>query len=259
MAFDPARLDRAYDWLRKPLNSAGGSHIVRHENGHSDDASKSGCYFQQYIEGSACSAVYIAARGQAVLLGVTRQLIGQKWAGADGFQYCGSVGPLNLSAQAESDWMRLGSLLSGEFGLVGLFGVDAITNARGVWPVEINPRYTASVEILERAFGICTLDWHIAACESGELAPRPAALGRLKCGKAIVFAERSFLVPSIWEPLVEPAAPNAWPAWADMPRAGSTIETGWPILTALAAGADEHEVLERLKRSAAAILAAHRI
>ena len=39
------------------------------------------------------------------------------------------------------------------FGLVGLFGVDLILRDGEPWPVEVNPRYTASVEVLELALG----------------------------------------------------------------------------------------------------------
>ena len=39
------------------------------------------------------------------------------------------------------------------FGLAGWFGVDFILRDGIPWPVEINPRYTASVEIHELASG----------------------------------------------------------------------------------------------------------
>ncbi len=42
------------------------------------------------------SAVFLAAGGSAVLLGVTRQLVGCRWAGATGFRYVGSIGPLAI-------------------------------------------------------------------------------------------------------------------------------------------------------------------
>ena len=47
----------------------------------------------------------------------------------------------------------LGDALASAFGLAGWFGVDYILRDEIPWPVEINPRYTASVEIHELATG----------------------------------------------------------------------------------------------------------
>ena len=45
-------------------------------------------------------------------------------------------------------------------GLRGLFGVDFVLRDGIPWPVEVNPRYTASVEVLEFAAGIRALTLH---------------------------------------------------------------------------------------------------
>ena len=49
---------------------------------------------------------------------------------------------------------KLGTVLAQAFRLVGLFGVDGVLDAERFWPVEVNPRYTASVEVLEGATGL---------------------------------------------------------------------------------------------------------
>ena len=46
---------------------------------------------------------------------------------------------------------QLGLDLARGCGLRGLFGVDFVLSEGVPWPVEINPRYTASVEVLEYA------------------------------------------------------------------------------------------------------------
>jgi uncharacterized protein len=255
VAFDPATLDASRHWLIKAIRSAGGLHVARYVS-HNNDGRKKGYYFQEFIEGSSCSAVFVAAGGRAVLLGVTRQLIGEAWTGCRGFQYCGSLGPLHLDNATIEGWCRLGTILAEEFELVGLFGVDAVVNAAGVWPVEINPRYTASVEVLERSLSIRAIDLHVAACDFARLPVSVPAPGGTPSGKAVVFARRPFVVPRSWECFVDASADGAWPAYADVPPPGSSIETGAPILTVLATGADEGDVLENLQRNAAVILAA---
>ena len=114
-------------WLRKPRRSCGGMHISvatgdDASHGHSCATTRStdstsqcgsrdrseqalwqsgspnrtGYYFQRRIGGSRYGAVFVGRQGSATLLGVTRQLIGCRWAGAAGFQYVGSIGPLDL-------------------------------------------------------------------------------------------------------------------------------------------------------------------
>ena len=58
-----------------------------------------------------------------------------------------------MSDAEAGQWRRIGEVISGEFGLRGLFGVDAIKRQDSIYPVEANPRYTASVEVLELALG----------------------------------------------------------------------------------------------------------
>ena len=57
------------------------------------------------------------------------------------------------------------------FGLVGWFGVDYILRDGIPWPVEINPRYTASLEIHELASGRSLLPEHRHACEASTTPP----------------------------------------------------------------------------------------
>ena len=103
------------------------------------------------------SAVFLAAGGSAVLLGVTRQLVGCRWAGATGFRYVGSIGPLEIDRGLRRQFQRIGDCLADAFDMCGLFGIDAIVSGTDVWTIEVNPRLTASVEILERATGLAAI------------------------------------------------------------------------------------------------------
>ena len=147
-----------------------------------------GCYYQRYLPGEPCSAVFVAAVGSARLLGVTRQLIGQSGLGGESFLYTGSIGPLQLTSSQRQQWQYLGDCLSAGFSLRGLFGVDAIDTGEAIVPVEVNPRYTASIEVLERSLRWPIVAWHVQACREARL-PEVRSPTSVGCsGKAIVYA-----------------------------------------------------------------------
>ncbi|REK12259.1 MAG: ATP-grasp domain-containing protein [Planctomycetota bacterium] len=240
-------------WLAKPRRSAGGTRISVWDRAASPGRFRGGRYFQQFVEGDAQAAVYLAAGGRAVLLGVTRQLVGLDWTGAGGFQYCGSVGPLEPDEAYLEQYTRIGNVLAGEFELTGLFGVDTIVNGEGVWPVEVNPRFPASAEILERATGASVIAWHAAACEEGRLPVPPRHRGRT-FGKAIPFARTRCVTPQLLRDSARPGLAAADEP-ADVPRPGTVVEPGWPIVTVFAEGGDEATVIHRLQKRVAAVQA----
>jgi predicted ATP-grasp superfamily ATP-dependent carboligase len=259
VTLDPSRLPRDGSWLRKPRRSAGGTGIEPLVSNTLDKPSR-GVYFQQRITGQPCSAIFVSADSAAVLLGVTEQIIGAAWTGADGFRYCGSIGPLLLSSPASALWNQIGNCLAERFGLVGLWGVDAIISGDAVYPIEVNPRYTASVEVLERALGIKALRYHLQTFLTGEL-PRPIIPQPSACiGKAIVYAPALFRITSEladWLDKIDSSLQQTqqfWPNLADIPARGTIISAGWPIATVFAESANRQQCKSVLQRRAAELL-----
>jgi predicted ATP-grasp superfamily ATP-dependent carboligase len=244
-----------HDWLRKPLRAAGGYGITRSGLGRSQGGDRSdSMYFQKFVSGRSVGATFLGSRGRAVLVGVAEQLLGPTWGGSREFQYVGSFGPVVLSPEQTPALKRVGDCIAESFPVQGLFGVDAIINDDGVWPVEVNPRYTASVEILERALNIPTIRWHVAACRSGDLPDlareNTQEDGLDRYGKAVVYANRQVLVDarlereiSVWN------CADADPMVADVPVAGTSIEKGDPIVTVFAKGRTNAEVREELRNA----------
>ena len=150
-------------WLVKSLRGSGGSGVRFHSENESLPAR---CYLQEFVEGESRAAVYAAGPKATRLLGVTRQLVGEAWLNAAPFHYCGNVGPLRLTADERRSLERLGHVLAAGCGLRGLFGVDGVWREGTFWPVEVNPRYTASVEVLEYATGLSAISWHRAAFDA---------------------------------------------------------------------------------------------
>jgi uncharacterized protein len=264
LAANKVDLEQTGPYVRKPFRSAGGAGILV---ARADEPLSPGYYLQQFISGPSHSAVFCAFADRSVLLGVTEQLVGEEWLNAKQFSYCGSIGPVDLPSSTRDALRQLGEVLRSGCSLRGLFGVDFILKDGQPWPVEVNPRYTASIEVLEHATGLRAIMYHRAAFapEQPDGLNRPpaqlcfptAAAAVYACvGKAIVFAPRRFVAPSSsasgqWPIHTDPLT---LPDCADIPYARETIEEGWPILTVFAHGASREECRCHLRERAVRIL-----
>ncbi|MCC7474700.1 MAG: ATP-grasp domain-containing protein [Pirellulales bacterium] len=259
------------EWLLKHMHSASGSGVkvwnavecARSKASPTSTRSEStfpqtgmppnSAFFQRRIDGTPCSAVFVAAEGSANLLGVSRQLIGEPWLGTHGFHFAGAIGPWPLANSAHQALVKLGNLLASQFELLGLFGVDFILAGNDVWTIEVNPRYTASVEIVERFTGTNALALHAAAFGSPPPAAPPAIIPTNAFhGKAILYARREIvLAESFARRALEEATRTPWPTLADIPPAGTRIAAGRPVLSLFAAANAPEEVEQRLRSRAA--------
>lgn len=241
--------------LMKPLMSAGGVGI-----GFADECppTKRMVYYQEFIVGDAVAALYVSDGKVARLLGVTKQLVGLDWLHSGGFQYCGSIGPLSLTPPLHSAFERLGQAVTTGMGLRGLFGVDCISRDGVPWPVEVNPRYTASVEVLEYALGVQALGMHRREFESSTSGyqQREGLLSHHTgpiVGKAILFAQSTLTFPpdGPWrDSLNRPQPVSQLPCFADIPAVGSVITKGKPVLTMFAAASSTQACLDQLRQTA---------
>jgi predicted ATP-grasp superfamily ATP-dependent carboligase len=231
-------------WLLKPRKSGGGHGTSHWRRG---DPVPRQAYLQRCIPGVPGSVVFAADGRHAVVLGLTRQLVGDPAFGASGFRYCGSL----LASSTDPLFERqpelleaaasLASAATATFGLRGLNGIDFIARAGVPYPIEVNPRYSASMELVERATRASLFALHVQAC-AGRLGAAPRPIGRT-FGKAIVYARADCVVgdPARWT-----GAPIA-----DVPHSGERIGRGRPICTVFAADGRAGRCL-RLLRSAAA-------
>jgi predicted ATP-grasp superfamily ATP-dependent carboligase len=126
----------------------------------------------------------------------------------------------------------MAALLSCEFGLVGVNGIDFVLQGDQVYPVEVNPRYSASMELIEQAYGLSMFDLHLRAVLNGEL-PKFDLAAELSqgdfYGKSILFAESDALAPET----------QGWfeRGIRDVPTPKESLSRGAPICTVLASGA----------------------
>jgi predicted ATP-grasp superfamily ATP-dependent carboligase len=239
LAAPPGRPGRR--WLMKPRASGGGSGIVSWRGGRVPARR----YLQERVVGTSGSVVFAADGRRTIVLGISRALAGHPAFGATGFTYCGSI-LLDPEAPLFEYACRLAALVTAEFGLVGVNGVDFVA-AHGIpFAIEVNPRYTASMELVERAYGISIFETHARAC-AGSLPEFSISRHKVETwGKAVVYARRS----------VTPSDTERWladPDLRDVPIPGESIARGHPICTIFARERDPERCLVALARRAAGL------
>jgi predicted ATP-grasp superfamily ATP-dependent carboligase len=254
-------LERPTDWLVKPVASGGGHGIRRWRRGTRLPRRH---YRQELVEGTPGSVVVVAAGGRALPLGVSRQLVGERAFGAVGYRYCGSI----LASPGDAQFARgetlvnaahtLAGAVAAEFGVVGVNGVDFVARDGVPCAIEVNPRWSSSMELVERVSGLSLFGIHAAACIDGtlpELDAERLRRGAGAAGKAIVFARRDVAVGDTRAWLPAEHAGNA-AAIRDIPQPGDRIRTGRPVCTVFATGRDAGACYAALMQRAERVYAA---
>ncbi len=227
--FDPSEVPRDGSWLVKPIASGGGQGIRPWFGGRSRPGRS--VYYQERIEGLALAGSFVGDGSGATLMGITRQFVGRP---GNRFAYRGSLGPWPVSTKIRDETERLGQTIASCFGLRGLFGVDLVLRDGRPWPIEVNPRYTASVEVLEWALGRSLLAEHLRAF-GWNLGERDGSSVPAEfVAKAILHAQRPILWPE--SGVDRSSDPTHFPEIADIPRTGTCFRAGDPVLTVFAQG-----------------------
>jgi uncharacterized protein len=215
--------------LLKPYASGGG-HGIRWWN--PGDPVPAGSYVQPYIEGQPGSIVFAASSGSCVPLGLTRQLIGDTAFGAAGFRYCGNILYSAVASELGDSAVQLARDLARKFPIVGVNCIDFVAQDDAAVPIEINPRWSASMELVERAYGLSVFGIHAAACTGSPLPQFDLARARSShsaVGKAVVFARRDIVCGDT----------STWLADSDIrdvPHPNEHIAEGRPVCTVFATG-----------------------
>ncbi len=263
----PVGLPTDGSWLTKPAASAGGRGIAPWRGGNPRGDSvegDGGRVWQQRIDGTPVAASFLLGSGKSRFLGASRQLSGVAAWHAKPFAYCGSIDlpPDEVADRQREAWERIGSMLEREFGLLGAVGVDAmVTSAGELVVIEINPRPTASMELVERRTGMSIAARHLATHQE----PTPGVRSRCSFppsggawAKGILRAGGELHIDPRVDALLSDldgrwTRHDHWPALADLPRCGTLIPAGSPLLTVFAV-ADNPPTASRLLAERAAIV-----
>ncbi|HEX5435614.1 MAG TPA: ATP-grasp domain-containing protein [Gemmatimonadaceae bacterium] len=234
--------------LAKPLASGGGHSIVPWRAGQ---ALAAGMVLQERIAGIPGSIVFAADGERAVPFALTRQLIGDRAFGAHGFKYCGNI--LVAAGDPYVDRgrglleraMAVARVVVEAFGLVGVNGIDFIARQGVPYPIEINPRYTAAMELAERAYGLSVFEAHAAGCAAAvpafDLEREWRSGGAV--GKAVIYARHTIVLGDT----------RRWcddDTMRDVPHPGERIARGRPVCTVFARGRDGSACYAALVRRA---------
>jgi predicted ATP-grasp superfamily ATP-dependent carboligase len=234
-------------WLWKPLRSGGG-HSVQTWSGQS--FAREGV-LQERLDGMPGSAAFVANGQEGIVVGLTRQLIGDERFGAGGFRYCGNILPPPLPRDELRSLLvqvrAIVNLLTTEFGLVGLNGLDFIWHNDRIWTLEVNPRPPASLELIDTAYDIRVFEAHVHSFE-GKLPDfelETVISGQAAAGKAILFATQDVTVGDT----------GHWLACGirDIPHVDEQIQQHHPICTIVTTSATAAGCLEILETQAANI------
>jgi len=239
------------DWVVKPFASGGGHRVRRWRRW---ERVPRGCYLQEFVPGTPGSIVFVATGGRAVPIGLTRALVGEDAFGVSGYRYCGNI----LSSAGEDDDVlgaaqRLAAAVSEEFGLVGVNGIDFVVRDGLPYAIEINPRWCASMELVERSYDLSVFGAHAAACRDGVLPGfdlERARRGADAVGKAIVFARQDVMVADLRTRLDESVSAGNL---RDIPNPGTSLGAGHPVCTVFASGRDVAACHGELVRRAALV------
>jgi len=232
--------DRCY--LRKPRRGGGGNGVGDFTPGQPVSAKE---LVQERIEGVLGSVTFAAAGSRAALLGIARGLAGDSALGARGYRYCGSLYPWAVEHALVAHLDSLAQALTRCFGLVGVNGLDFVLRDGEAFVLELNPRYCASMELVERGGGPSVFETHVAACRGAlpvPLASRPEGV----LGKGVLWARAEVAAPET----------RAWlgrDEVRDVPFPGERIPRGHPVCTVFARAADCEACYQKLIAIAAAI------
>ncbi|HMD88547.1 MAG TPA: ATP-grasp domain-containing protein [Anaerolineaceae bacterium] len=239
------QMETSQKWLIKPMHGGGGHQMSFWRAGKK---LRQGSMLQEYYSGISCSASFVSNGVEAVVIGMTEQLTGLPEFGGREFTYCGNLLPL-IYAEDNADTsqildqiQRIANLLTREFNLVGVNGMDFIINEGQVYLLEVNPRYSSSMELIERAYHLPIFDLHMRAISKGELPDFDIAKKTVNperfYGKAILYAEEDGQAPRT-ETWIERDI-------RDVPHPGETLFRGKPICTVLADGTTRNDCYAKL-------------
>lgn len=258
-------------WIRKSRSATGGFAISLVSDEISD-LEENGFYEQEYIAGPVYSAQFCSFLNSqpqpTEFLGLTKQQTGCPELPDFPFAYTGTIGTarneelfeleLSLAKRVVLEIQEIGLRLAQEYDLRGLWGFDFILKDDRPAVIEVNPRYTAAMEVLELATGESFLDLLLANSSSfmrtnfRNDSTKPAVIG-----KAFLFARSELQLSNNWNwlPIIQELGGlsqnySAWeiPQISDLPQPGKRFTTGEPICTVWATGKTIRNCEEQLLR-----------
>ncbi len=203
------------NWLIKRPAATGGAYVQWAANIETDPASDS--YYQKYISGTVSSAVFLAKKTHANIVGYNEQLQSDKFTEMP-FLYKGAITKPTIENKHKQRIDKIVNEITMRTGLLGLCGIDYVVADSGeIFVLEINPRPPASFELHEQQVSLFEL--HIGCFEGRKIDYKYQQADTAK-GYAIYYAKCAVHID---ETIV-------WPSWVkDIPAFGTVIKPKYPV------------------------------
>jgi len=232
---DPASIEPGKQYILKPQEGAGGwrNRAIYSQKDIDEWVEEFQAPFilQEYVSGIPASACCITTGKEARVIALNAQLMRDDPLMPFGF--CGSYTPFIHPCSQQMIQLALKIALAS--GCIGIIGIDFIVGDE-IWAIEVNPRFQATLETVERATGINLVQTHIDACNGiiSDLIPL-SPIYLKTCIRRILFASRDMTWPTSSE---RPCLEDDLMRFSDIPHPGTPFEPGDAVISMYGIGTD---------------------
>ena len=218
-------------FLLKEIGAMGGGHVQRKSQlSNIQPLVNKNFYYQKFIEGNVFSAVFLANRDRASLIGLNQHLKSNQFSDQP-FLYEGAISVVLKNQKDVNKVNAIINKITKKISLVGLCGVDFIIDEYGVmFVIDVNPRPPSTFELHESKQSLFAA--HLA-CFQGDLIHYFSDNNKYSRGHAIYYAKEDTIINEELN----------WPEWVkDRPLRKQTIAAKNPICSIFAEGDSETQV-----------------
>ena len=281
---------RSESWMLKPAGRAGGVHVraiaslegLEHEAKLAPDPGNPTAnlwYLQEYVPGISIGVSYCTESSVSTepprtqIVGIARSILSEELDAPLQWVYRGSLAPYSVSPTVHASLERFANTVAQSTGIRGLWQADFQIDPQGqLWLLEINPRWSASMELHEILQGFSWITEHVRILCNGASkgVPRKGSSAGQQVAKGILYAPHGMhlsvaQVDRLWG--------SGWHSsgWhstlreletaefrlADIPQSdpeGVDFAEGMPIVTVLVAGGKNADLLEKIRQARSTVL-----
>lgn len=200
---------------------------------------------QEYIPGTPASGSLISSTNKTITLTLNEQLLGvNEFGQEEPFGYCGNVVPLVTTRSVTNRCKNIAERITSHFSLIGSNGIDLVISKESIpYVVEVNPRFQATLECVERVLGINMVEAHTKTCLQRKL-PTIVKKTAVFCTRLVLFAPQRSVVPDL----------SVFEEVRDIPIPEVIIEKGEPVCSIVTEGADRNSSLGKARTISEPIL-----
>ena len=224
--------DLDFPLIFKPKSSGGGQniHLINDSNQFmkilSELSNKNEYIVQEFVEGVDISATISCNGEKSSVLGITKQILGEKFLGATSeFLYCGNIIPFKVNNKIYKEIKKISNELTKKFNLKGINGIDFILKNNELYLIEINPRFPGTIELLEILTHKNIFYEHVKSSIFNEVSEIKYDFKQLGV-KFILYSTKDMKIGEL----------NSIEGIYDIPLSGSIIKNRDPICTMLIIG-----------------------